>query len=158
MSSLFSLTVPWWELVIRAICVYLFLLIALRMSGKKQFGEFSAFDFVLLLILSDSVQNSMTAGDDSMLGGLILAGTLITFNWFMDYLSFKLKKFAALTEGTPQILIHQGKVNEKIRRIERITDEEMALILRKNNITDIKEIEYAVLEINGDVNVIKVKK
>ena len=74
---MFNLAVPWWELVIRSVVVYLFLIVLLRITGKRQVGQLAPFDLVLLLVLSNAVQNSMNAGDNSLIGGLIGAMTLI---------------------------------------------------------------------------------
>lgn len=151
------MSIPWWEFIIRGLCVYFFLLIALRFSGKKQVRQFSSFDFVLLLIISDAVQNSMTGGDNSLVGGLIIAGTLVGLNWTLDYLGYKNKKFAHLMEGAPEVLINKGKINHQLIKRERISDDEFAAILRNHGLTDASEVEIAVIEVNGDVNVIKEK-
>ena len=74
---MWNLSVPWWEFVLRGVVVYLFLLVFLRLTGKRQTGQYAPFDLVLLLILSNAVQNSMNAGDNSLIGGLISAITLI---------------------------------------------------------------------------------
>jgi uncharacterized membrane protein YcaP (DUF421 family) len=74
---MFSMSVPWWEFVLRGVAVYLFLLVFLRLSGKRQTGQYEPFDLILLLILSNAVQNSMNAGDNSLVGGLISASTLM---------------------------------------------------------------------------------
>ena len=89
---MFNMSVPWWEFVVRGVVVYTFLLIILRLTGKRQIGQLSAFDLVLLLILSNAVQNSMNAGDNSLIGGLVVAATLVTLNFLVGYISFKSKK------------------------------------------------------------------
>ena len=94
---MFNISVPWWELVIRGLIVYLFLIGLLRLTGKRQIGEFSPLDLILLLILSNAVQNSMSAGDNSLVGGLISATTLVGINYLVNLLMFKSKKFEAVT-------------------------------------------------------------
>lgn len=79
----------WWEFVIRAVVIYLFLLTTLRLTGKRQVGQLAPFDLVLLMVLSNAVQNAMNGGDNSITGGLILAGTLIVLNLLVGYLSFR---------------------------------------------------------------------
>jgi uncharacterized membrane protein YcaP (DUF421 family) len=79
---MFDMSVPWWELVARGVVVYVFLIVLLRLTGKRQIGKLSPFDLVLLLILSNAVQNSMSAGDNSLIGGLILATTLVAVNYW----------------------------------------------------------------------------
>ena len=79
---MFNMAVPWWELVIRSIAVYAFLIFILRISGKRQIGQMAPFDLVLLLILSNAVQNSMSGGDSSLIGGLLIAGVLVGINFW----------------------------------------------------------------------------
>ena len=155
---MWSLSLPWWEFVLRAAIVYFFLLISLRLSGKRQIGEFSPFDLVLLLILSNAVQNSMNGGDNSVLAGLILSGSLILMNHLMGYLTFRSKKVESLVEGTPKVLIHNGKINEGVRISERMTDREIEEVLRNQGILKISDVRYAIIEINGKISVIKKEK
>ena len=151
---MFNLSLPWWEFVVRGVVVYFAMLILLRLGGRKQVGQMSPFDFVLLLVLSNAVQNSMNGGDNSLTGGLIIAVALVIANWLMGYLTFKSKKFSRLLEGKPEILIHNGKIFEDILLKEKITHEELRSILRKNGFTDIQQVKYAVIETTGDISVI----
>src|SRR5436309_3003216 len=100
------LAVPWWELIARGVIVYGFLIILLRLSGKRQVGQLAPFDLVLLLILSNAVQNSMNGGDNSVIGGLISATTLVALNFLVGYVTYRSKKLEAIIEGRPQVLIH----------------------------------------------------
>ena len=109
-----NMTVPWWELIVRGLVVYVFLIALLRLTGKRQIGQLSPFDLVLLLILSNAVQNSMNAGDNSLVGGLILATTLVVVNYIVGLITFKSKKLEAIIEGRPQVIIHQGKLFEDV--------------------------------------------
>src|SRR5205823_2897441 len=87
-----NMTVPWWEIVVRSLVVYVFLLTILRITGKRQVGQLAPFDLVLLLVLSNAVQNSMTGGDNSLVGGIIAATTLISINWLIGYATFRNKR------------------------------------------------------------------
>src|SRR5262247_520674 len=106
--GMWNIAVPWWELVVRSVVVYVFLLALLRGTGKRQVGQLAPFDLVLLLVLSNSVQNSMNAGDNSLVGGLISATTLVALNYGVGYAIFRSKKLEALVEGRPQVIIHNG--------------------------------------------------
>ena len=86
---MFAMAVPWWEFVIRGVAVYLFLLIFLRITGRRPTGQYAPFDLVLLLILSNAVQNSMNAGDNSLIGGLISAATLIACHMLLAHLTYR---------------------------------------------------------------------
>src|SRR4051794_33578955 len=103
-----------WQLVSRAILVYGFLLVLLRISGKRQVGQLAPFDLVLLLVLSNAVQNSMNGGDNSLTGGLISATTLVALNFAVGYATYRSKRLEALIEGRPQVLIHNGVLHEEV--------------------------------------------
>ncbi len=95
-----NMAVPWWELVFRGVVVYLFLLALLRITGKRQVGQLAPFDLVLLLVLANAVQNSMNAGDNSLIGGLITAATLIGLNFLVSLVTHRNKTLEAIIEGT----------------------------------------------------------
>src|SRR5438132_11195719 len=116
----------WWEFVLRAAIVYVFLLVILRVTGKRQTGQLAPFDLVLLLVLSNAVQNSMNGGDNSVLGGIISATTLIALHYCVAFMTFKSKKLEAWIEGTPRTLIHNGVLNEDVMRSELLTRHELA--------------------------------
>src|SRR6476646_4592426 len=103
---MWNLAVPVWELVLRSAIVYVFLLVLLRVTGKRQVGQLAPFDLVLLLVLSNAVQNSMNAGDNSLLGGLISAATLVGVNYVVAIGTYRSKKLEAIIEGRPEVLIH----------------------------------------------------
>ena len=150
---MFNLAVPWWELVIRGLIVYLFLIGLLRLTGKRQIGEFSPLDLILLLILSNAVQNSMSAGDNSLIGGLISATTLVGINYFVNLLMFKNKKFEAILEGGSQVLISQGKIFEEVMNDAKLTRLELDSTLRLAGYFELKKVKLAILENNGRVSV-----
>ncbi|PPC88362.1 MAG: DUF421 domain-containing protein [Methylotenera sp.] len=150
---MFDLSVPWWELVARGLVVYVFLIALLRLTGKRQIGQLSPFDLVLLLILSNAVQNSMNAGDNSLGGGLISATTLVAVNYLVGLITFKSKKLEAIIEGRPQVLIHQGKLYEEVMNEAKLTRQELDSTLRQSGYFEIKDIKLAILENNGSVTV-----
>src|SRR6187401_2478007 len=91
-NSMWSLSLPWWEFMVRGAVVYVFVILLLRVTGKRQTGQLEPFDLVLLLVLSNAVQNSMNGGDNSITGGLILAATLVGLNWLTGWITFKSRK------------------------------------------------------------------
>src|SRR5450755_200181 len=107
---MWNLSLPWWEFVLRAIIIYAFLIALLRLTGKRQIGQMAPFDLVLLLVLSNAVQNSMNGGDNSVIGGMISAVTLVGLNWGVGLLTYKSKRAETLIEGRPELLIHDGKL------------------------------------------------
>src|SRR6476620_316533 len=127
---MWSLSLHWFEFVVRAIVVYVFLLVVLRYTGKRQIGQMAPFDLVLLLVLSNAVQNSMNAGDNSITGGMILATTLVAMNWAIGWLTFRSKKLEHIVEGRPVILVHNGHVDRQAMGGVQMTMHELESALR----------------------------
>ena len=96
---MWNMSLVWWEFVLRGIIIYFFLIVLLRLTGKRQVGQLSPFDLVLLLVLSNAVQNAMNGGDNSVIGGMISAVTLVGINWIVGLLTYRSKKLEALVEG-----------------------------------------------------------
>ena len=144
----------WWEFVLRAIIVYLFLLIILRLTGKRQVGQLAPFDLVMLLVLSNAVQNSMTGGDNSVTGGIIVVCTLIALNWLISYLTFRSKKLEALVEGRPVVLVHNGHVDREAMKKVQLTMHELDAALRAEACSGVDQVRFALLENNGHITVI----
>jgi uncharacterized membrane protein YcaP (DUF421 family) len=150
---MWNLSVPWWELIVRSALVYLFLVVILRLTGKRQVGQLAPFDLVLLLVLSNAVQNSMTGGDNSLLGGLISATTLIALNYGVGIATFRSKKLEALVEGRPEVLIHNGKLYEEVLTRAQLTRHEVNAALRQAGCVCVEEVHTAILENNGAISV-----
>lgn len=155
---MFNMAVPWWELVIRAIAVYAFLIFILRISGKRQIGQMAPFDLVLLLILSNAVQNSMSGGDNSLVGGLLIAGVLVGANFLVGYATYRSKKLEALIEGRPQIIIHNGQLYEDVMAKCQLTHHELDAALRQAGCDSATNVRSAILENNGVLSVIAMQK
>ena len=150
---MWNLSLPWWEFILRGVIVYVFLLVILRLTGKRQTGQLAPFDLVLLLVLSNAVQNAMNGGDNTVLGGTISATTLIALHYVVAFMTFKSKKLEAWIEGTPRTLIHNGVLNEKVMRRELLTHHELAAALRAAGCSEIEHIHVATLENNGQITV-----
>ncbi|KOC20737.1 hypothetical protein GL58_14785 [Comamonas testosteroni] len=155
---MFSMAAPWWEFVIRGVSVYLFLLVFLRLTGRRQTGQYAPFDLVLLLILSNAVQNSMNAGDNSLIGGLISATTLLACHALLSHLSYRFAGLRRLVNGKPKVLIHQGIVQPSLMTQEQITAEDLAAALRSNGCLNAHEVERATIETNGQITVVLRKR
>lgn len=145
----------WWDFIVRAVVVYLFLLVLLRLTGKRQVGQLAPFDLVLLLVLSNAVQNSMNGGDNSITGGVILATTLVALNWCVGWLTYRSKRLELLIEGRPVILIHNGKVDRETLRKSQMTIHELEASIRSQGCAGPEDVRFAVLENNGHVSVIR---
>lgn len=149
-----NIAVPIWELVLRSAVVYVFLLALLRLTGKRQIGQLAPFDLVLLLVLSNAVQNSMNGGDNSLVGGLISAVTLVGLNAAIGYATYRSKRLEAVIEGRPQVLIHNGKLYEDVMARAKLTHHEVESALRQSGCGCVEEVHMAVLENNGLINVV----
>ncbi len=151
---MWNLAVPWWEFVLRGAIVYAFLLILLRLTGKRQVGQLAPFDLVLLLVLSNAVQNSMNAGDNSLLGGLVSATTLIGLNFLVGLATYRSKKLEAIIEGRPQVLVHNGKALEDVMAWAKLTHHELNAAIRQAGCACVDDVQLAVLENNGSISVV----
>jgi uncharacterized membrane protein YcaP (DUF421 family) len=151
---MWGISLNWWEFVVRAVVVYGFLLVLLRLSGKRQIGQMAPFDLVLLLVLSNAVQNSMNGGDNSITGGLIIASTLVALNSIVSWLTYRSHRLEALIEGRPIILIHDGKVDHVSMKQAKMTTHELEAALRAAGCAGPTDVRFAVLENTGKVSVI----
>lgn len=152
-----NMAVPWWELIVRSTIVYGFLIVVLRITGKRQVGQLAPFDLVLLLVLSNAVQNSMNGGDSSLVGGLISAATLVGLNYGVGLATFKSKRLEVVIEGRPQVLIHGGRLFEDVMASAKLTQHELEGALRQAGCARVEDVQSAILENNGAISVIQRK-
>jgi uncharacterized membrane protein YcaP (DUF421 family) len=142
------------NLIIRAVLVYFSVVILLRISGKRQLGQMGATDLVAILLISNAVQNSMNGGDNSLLGGLLLAAVLIILSTTISYLTYKSKFFSKVFEGVPTLLIHNGKLVHQNLNKERLNDYELRALLRKQSVRDASHVQTAILEADGTLSIV----
>jgi uncharacterized membrane protein YcaP (DUF421 family) len=150
---MFNMSVSWWELIARALATYVFMIVLLRLAGKRQVGQLAPFDLVLLLILSNAVQNSINGGDNSLIGGFISAIALVAANSTVGFITYRSKRIAGLVEGRPQVLIHNGKLYADIMHKEKVTQHELDAALRAAGVACVEHVHFAVLENNGQISV-----
>jgi uncharacterized membrane protein YcaP (DUF421 family) len=148
------MSIPFWELILRGLLIYIFLILLLRATGKRQIGQMSPFDLVLLMVLSNAVQNSMNGGDNSVTSGLILAVTLVAANWTVGKITSSSKTMEKLIDGSPQVLFHNGQIFEKVLSEDQITRQELIAAIHKAGYNDLGEIRTAILENDGSISVI----
>lgn len=152
---MWALEVPVVDKILRAAAVYFFLLIAMRLTGKRQLGQMSSFDVVVLLMLSNIVQNAMIGNDNSVTGGFIGVATILILNYGIARLVVARKGFERLIEGAPSLLIHNGKVIEQNLRRELLTRDELMAALRRQGILSVEEVRVALLEETGAITAVK---
>lgn len=137
------------EKIIRPILVYIFLVIGLRLAGKRELAQLNPFDLIVLLTLSNAVQNALIGDDNSVLGGVIGASTLLLINYLVVVLAYRNPKLGELIEGGPDVLVHKGKVNAERIYAEKITPEELEAAARKQGFASLKEVDQAILYPGG---------
>jgi len=151
---MFDMSISVGEHIFRAVAVYVFLFVLFRFVGKKHVGELAPFDLLVLLILSETVQNAMIGDDKSLIGGLISAATLIALVQVMGYLSWRSKKMQRFLEGKPKVLVRHGRRHKEMMR-QRVSISELTEALRQQGCTDIANVRAAILENNGTVSVVR---
>ncbi len=154
MEHLWMPDIPVWDKILRSGVIYLFILLAFRFTGKRQVGQLTPFDLVVLLIISNVVQNSLIGNDNSIGGGMIGAVTILALNWMVVELSYRFKPFRRAMEGTPTLLVHNGRILHENLKRERITLEDLQGALRKSGVGDVAQARFAILEENGQISVI----
>lgn len=143
------------EIALRATVIYLVVLAGVRLTGKRQIGQMTPFDLVLLLLIANAVQNAMTGPDTSVLGGIAAAATLLIVNAVVTRLSWRYRRIHWWVEGRPTLLIHQGRILAENLARERITEDELHEALREHGVASPADVSLAVLEVDGSISVLK---
>jgi uncharacterized membrane protein YcaP (DUF421 family) len=142
------------EKVLRSATVYSFLLVAFRLCGKRQLGQLTAFDLVVLLLISNVVQNAVIGNDNSLGGGLIGATTILVLNAVVAYVTFRFKRVDRVVEHSPTVLIRHGRIIRDNLRRERLGPRDLRAALRHHGVVSLRDIRYAFLEEDGRVSVV----
>lgn len=143
------------EVFLRTTIVYMFLLAGMRLAGKRELGQLTPFDLVLLLTISNAVQNAMVGNHVSVDAGLVSAATLLFLNFCVGCLSFRSKAVRRVLEGTPTVLVTSGRVLQEGLRRERLPLDELEAAVRAHGIESLGEVDLAVMEVDGTISVIK---
>jgi uncharacterized membrane protein YcaP (DUF421 family) len=147
--ALLTSGIPLSEKLLRTVLVYVFLLVSLRLAGKREMGQLNPFDFVVLLLLANTVQNAIIGNDNSLLGGIIGATALLIVNWFVVRYLYAHPAIARIVEGDPDLLIRNGKVRSERLKRELITPEELEAAARRQGIEGLHHVETCRLEVGG---------
>src|SRR5258708_22032419 len=156
-KDMFVLGGPILEKILRPVIVYIFLIVGLRLSGKRELAQLNPFDLIVLLTLSNTVQNAIIGNDNSVTGGIIGAASLLAINYLVVRFLYDHRKIDQLIEGRADVLIENGKVHmEKLKR-ELITKEELAAAARKQGFETLSEVRQCILEPGGTLTFIAKK-
>jgi uncharacterized membrane protein YcaP (DUF421 family) len=153
---MFDLDLPWWEFVLRGAIVYAALLVMVRVAGKRTIGQFTPFDLLVVMLLSESVSNSLSGGDQSVSGGLLVAVTLIALNVGIAYLTSHSRKAAELVDGTPVLLGRDGKIFTHVVKQNRVAEGDVEQALREQDCA-LDDMQCAFLEADGKITILTKK-
>lgn len=142
------------DIILRTAAVYVVVLIGLRLAGKREMGQFTPFDLVVILLISNAVQNAMLGPDNSLFGGLLAAAVLLAINFFVSRLLGRSHRIRGFTLGSPTLLIHKGTELEAHMKREGLSQEELDMALREHGIERVSDVEIAVLEVDGSISVV----
>ena len=145
---------PYLDITLRSVAVYFFMIIALRIFGKKELSQLNTADVILILLISNSVQNAMVGADTSLYGGIIAAFSLFLINFIFKKVMLKSKFIKGLVQDKPEILIHNGKTEFKTLARLGITSEELEEAMREHGIEYYKDVKLAMFEIDGNISII----
>lgn len=154
LTNMFVLSVPWLEKILRPIIVYLALIIGLRLAGKRELAQLNPFDLVVLLTLSNTVQNAIIGNDNSVTGGLLGAATLLGINYVVVRYVSKNKQAEVFFEGSEDVLIKDGVVQNAILEREMVTQTELEIAAHRQGFGSLEEIQMATLEPEGGISFI----
>lgn len=145
---------PYLDIIIRSVCVYLFMVIALRIFGKKELSQLNTADVILILLISNSVQNAMVGSNSSLLGGIVAALVLFIVNFLLKRIMYRSKFIKELVQDKPEILVHNGKIEFKTLAKLGITSDELQEAMREHGIEFYKDVRLAMMEIDGNISII----
>lgn len=143
------------DIVLRSAVVFIVVLAGLRLLGKRHVAQLSIVDLVLILLISNAVQNAMVGPDVSLVGGIVAAATLLVLSYLFTMLLYRSRRAERFFEGTPTLLVHNGKAIPSHLDQEKITEEELERVIREHGIESISDVKNAVMESDGTVSVIQ---
>jgi uncharacterized membrane protein YcaP (DUF421 family) len=143
------------EIFLRTAVIYSVVLAGVRLSGKREVGQMTPFDLVLLLLISNSVQNAMTGPDTSLAGGAVAAVTLLILNYLVAEVSGGNRRFRKFIQGQPTLLVHDGEIIAAHMAKEHVSMDELERSLREHGVATAKDVALAVLEVDGSISILK---
>ena len=146
------------DLALRSVVVFFFIFVLMRIVGRRELSSLEPFDLILLVVLGDSVQQSLTQDDYSLTGAFIVISTIAVLQVSMSYLNFRVPRLRPLLDGEPIVIVQDGKVIEGNARRERLTLDDIAEAARLQQIASLEDVQWAVLETNGELTFIEKQK
>jgi uncharacterized membrane protein YcaP (DUF421 family) len=150
----FNLSVSWWSIVLRTAIIYIAVLLGFRLSGKREMGQMTPFDLVIILLVANAVQNAMVGTDSSVPGGLIAAAVLFAVNYGLAGARERIPWLRHAVEGSPTLLIENGKFIGPHMRREGLEEDEVLMAMREHGAGDVNEVQSAILETDGSISIV----
>jgi uncharacterized membrane protein YcaP (DUF421 family) len=142
------------DIALRAVFLYAFVVFLIRVMGRRELSSLSPIDLVLLIVLGDAIQQGLTQDDYSVTGAVIAVSTIAAVQVLISYLSFRSKRARRVLEGDPIVIVQDGKLIERNMKRERLTVDEVAEAMRKQQIATVDDVEWAILESDGTMSFI----
>ena len=149
-----ALLQPYFIIALKSISIYIFIIVAIRLFGKKEISQLSVIDLVFILLISNSVQNAMVGNDSSVQGGMAAAIGLFICNYVFRFLILRSKRFSNTVQGEEIVLVVNGKLLKDGLKRAKMTEDELEMTIREHGIKDITEANLVVLEVDGNVSVL----
>ncbi|TME52009.1 MAG: DUF421 domain-containing protein [Chloroflexi bacterium] len=154
LGEIFHLGIPWWHLVARAVIIYVVFFIGLRLFGKRELGQFTTFDLVLVLLVANALQPAITGPDNSVTGGAIIVAILLVFNRGVAMVRSRWPWFDRLIEPPPTVVVKDGNViNESLEK-EGLSVDDVEMAIREHGVEKLSDVKEAVLENDGSISVV----
>ena len=138
----------------KTVVVYIFLVLGLRLLGKRQLGQMNIYDLVLIIVLANAVQNAMVGNDNTLVGGVIAASTLLLMNRLFSILIHRSSSLEHKMVGDPLIIVQDGQMLVNSMKKEAITPEQLYAAMREHGITELSDVQLAVLEVDGGISIV----
>src|SRR4030043_1843974 len=142
------------QICVMSVAVYFFIILAIRLFGKKELAQLSVYDLVFILLISNAVQNAMVGPDSTLTGGLAAAGSLFVVNFILKRLQIRFPKFGKAIQGEAIMLVFKGKILSTHLKSAGITEDELMEVIREHGVASVSEVDLAVLEVEGNISVL----
>jgi uncharacterized membrane protein YcaP (DUF421 family) len=142
------------RIIFSSVAVYLFIILAIRLFGKKELAQLSVYDLVFILLISNAVQNAMVGPDSTLTGGLVAAGSLFVVNYILKQLQLRFPQFGKIIEGEAIMLVYEGQVLSNNMKSAEITEDELMEVVREHGVASVTDVDLAILEVDGNISVL----
>ena len=153
-GEIFKLGIPWTHLVLRAVIIYAVFFIGLRLFGKRELGQFTTFDLVLVLLIANALQPAITGPDNSVTGGGIIIGILLIFNRGVALVRSRWPWFDALIDPPPTVVVQDGQISKLALEKEGLSETDVEMAIREHGVEKLSDVKQAVLENDGSISVV----